>query len=81
MRAEKRGLEFEVALQQLRAERVALYRRYLNRVEIREAGLHVIPNAKRFPLEAAFWWAAKLTWPLNADGTRSRCCATCRSTA
>jgi len=44
------------AVARLRAQRAAVYRRYEHRVEIREAGLQVIPEAKKFPLESAFWW-------------------------
>ena len=44
------------AVARLRAQEAAVYRRYERRVEIREAGLKVIPEAKKFPLQSAFWW-------------------------
>jgi hypothetical protein len=40
-----------------RDELPAVFARYERRVEIREGGLEVIPEAKRFPLGAVTWWA------------------------
>jgi hypothetical protein len=34
----------------------AVFARYETRVRIREAGLGVVPEAKRFPLQAVTWW-------------------------
>jgi len=39
-----------------REEQDALFDRYLRRVEIRDRGLVVVPEAKRFPLRAVTWW-------------------------
>jgi hypothetical protein len=35
----------------------AVFERYETRVQIREGGLEVIPEAKRFPLTAVTWWS------------------------
>jgi hypothetical protein len=40
-----------------RVEFPGVFERYEVRVQIREGGLAVIPEAKRFPLEAVTWWS------------------------
>jgi hypothetical protein len=46
------------AVADLRADRDALFERYERRVQIREGGLDVIPEAKKFPLRNVVRWTA-----------------------
>ena len=48
------------AVAQLRAQETTVFRRYERRVEIREGGLTVIPEAKKFPLRSVVWWTEAL---------------------
>jgi hypothetical protein len=45
------------AVARLRANLEPIFQRYDRRVGIREKGLTIIPEAKRFPLQRALWWA------------------------
>jgi hypothetical protein len=41
----------------LRTDLQSIFQRFEHRVQIRERGVSVIPEAKKFPLQSALWWA------------------------